>query len=83
MHKRLSSNNELNDGNQNGDGTRDAVWILPFMIIGAMFGSLVGARIGHALGQPTPLGPALIGVVVGILLVAAIGLLAARSEQSS
>jgi hypothetical protein len=49
------------------------------MMIGAMFGSLAGVGLGYELGQPTPFGLALIGIIVGMLIVGAAGLLIKRS----
>ena len=87
MSERVNSNeigngNEIENGNQDANRFPDTVWILPLMILGAMFGSLVGAGISHALGQPTPFGLALIGIIVGMFFVAAVGLLVIRNVQS-
>ncbi len=71
--------NDLENGRQDGNSIPDIVWILPFMMIGAMFGSLAGVGFGYELGQPTPFGLALIGIIVGMLIVGATGLLIKRS----
>lgn len=77
-----ANRNQIVSGDRDGNQFPEVVWILPFMMLGAMFGSLVGAGIGRELGQLTPFGPALIGLVVGFLVVGAVGLLAIRIAQS-
>ncbi len=78
MSKNITGN-DIENGRQDGYGFPDVAWILPFMMIGAMFGSLAGVGLGHELGQSTPFGLALIGIIVGMLIVGAAGLLIKRS----
>ena len=73
--------NEIESGSLDENGFPDIVWILPFMMMGAMFGSLVGVGIGRALGQPTPFELALIGIIVGMLFVGAAGLLVSNGQD--
>ena len=72
MSKRVNRK-EIEEGNQNGNGIPDAAWILPFLMVGAMFGSLAGAGLGLEMGHQTPFVPAVIGAILGMLVVVVAG----------
>lgn len=65
--------NNINNDNQNGDNLPDYIWILPFMMVGAMFGSIAGVGIGYELGYEAVFGPALTGALFGVLAVGLVG----------
>ena len=72
MSKRVDRN-EIEDGNQDWNGFPDFVWVLPFVMVGAMFGSLAGAGLGVEMGYQSPFVAAAIGAIFGMLVVAAAG----------
>ena len=65
--------NRKEKSNQDEYDFLEIAWILPFMLLGAMFGSLAGAGISLGLGYQMPFGPAVIGAIFGLLSVAVIG----------
>jgi hypothetical protein len=65
--------NKKEDGNLNEIRFPDIVWILPFVMVGAMFGSLAGAGLGLQMWHQTPFVPAVIGAILGMLVVGVAG----------
>ncbi|UCG25381.1 MAG: hypothetical protein JSW55_05120 [Chloroflexota bacterium] len=65
--------NRIENGNQDWNEFPDFVWVLPFVMVGAMFGSLAGAGLGVEMGYQTPFAPAVIGAILGMLVVTLAG----------
>lgn len=72
MSKR-GNRNKTEDDNLNEIRFPDVVWILPFVMVGAMFGSLAGAGLGLEMLHQTPFVPAVIGAILGMLIVGVAG----------
>ncbi len=72
VSKKIAGNRK-EKSNQGGNDFPEIAWILPFMMLGAMFGSLAGAGLSLGFGYQMPFGPAVIGAIFGLLSVGVIG----------
>ncbi len=70
--KKKVGNKKDNDNGGAADFPEIA-WLLPLIMIGAMLGSLAGAGFGLELGNRSPFGPAVIGAILGMLVVGFLG----------
>lgn len=78
----MNTYNGEGNGKQDGNGFADMAWILPFMMLGAMFGSLIAARISLRVMDQAPFGLAVIGAVGGMIIVGLLGWLLMNWYQS-